>query len=297
MDAWMELSAGLSSRVGAAAPGLVALLSKGRRPQRSGFLWSPGVVVTSEQGLPEGAARAMLPGGGMAQATPAGRDPGTNLAVFRLDGAPAGPAWAEAAEPAVGNLALLLGADGMGAAAARFGMVGMVGPAWTSMAGGRVDRLIRLDARLAAPEEGGPVLDVAGGLLGMSTFGPRRRTLVIPFATIARVVPELLSVGRVARGWLGVSLHPVSIPLPLQAGAAALSGLMVISLATGGPGEQAGLLPGDIVLALDGAAAGHPRAAALALASLPAGRTVPLRLLRGGVVRTMEATIGERPAC
>jgi S1-C subfamily serine protease len=297
MDFLMEFSAALTSRTAKTAPYLVALASEGRRSQRSGFLWQPGVLVTSEQGLPDGAAQAVLPNGVSVAATPAGRDPGTNIAVFRLETASPAPDWTIAAEPSPGGLVLLLGADGTGGASARLGLVNRVGPAWTSMAGGRIDRLIRLDARLAAAEEGGPVLDAAGGLLGMSTLGPRRRTLVIPAATIARIVEPLLSAGRVARGWLGVGLHPVAVPPALQPEAGATAGLMLMSLAEGGPGEKAGLLPGDIVLTLDGVATEHPRATALALAALPAGQTVTLRLLRGGVVQSTDIIIGERPSC
>ena len=79
------------------------------------------------------------------------------------------------------------------------------------MAGGRIDTLIRLDTRLAV-DEGGLVLTPSGGLIGMSTSGPRRRTIVIPTATLARVIDPLLADGRIARGWVGVGLQPVMIP-------------------------------------------------------------------------------------
>ncbi len=293
MDILMEWSAVLSGRVATAAPWLLGVVTEGRRPQRSAFVRAPGVMVTSEHGLPAGPVRAVLPGGKAVEATPAGRDPGTNLAVYRLDTAT--PAWPDAGEPAVGALALLLGADGDGGPAARVGLISTLGDAWTSMAGGRVDRLIRLDAKLSPQIQGGPVLDAAGGLLGMSTLGPRRRALVIPAITIKRVVGALLSAGRMAHGWLGISLHPVAVPAALEAGAAA--GLMVMALTADGPGEKAGLMPGDIVLTLDDAVTEHPRATAAALAALPIGRTVPLRLLRGGVVRMVNATVGERLSC
>jgi S1-C subfamily serine protease len=298
MDLLMEWSQALSGRVAEAGPWLVSLTSDRRKSQRSGFVWAPGLVVTSEQGLPDGPAHVVLPGGETVEAAQVGRDPSTNVALYRLPTTvPAGEAsgWPAAGDPAVGMLTLLLGADGNGGPAARIGLVSSLGGAWTSMAGGRIDRLIRLDARLSPQIEGGPVLDAAGGLLGMSTLGPRRRALVIPTSTITRVVSALVSSGRVARGWLGVSLHPVAVPPALNASATA--GLMIMSIAPGGPGEQAGLLPGDIILTLDGSATEHPRATAATLASLPVGRTVPLRLLRGGVVQMMDAVIGERPSC
>jgi len=77
----------------------------------------------------------------------------------------------------------------------RLGVVNLAGPEWASSAGGRIDRYIVLDLRLARAEEGGPVLDAAGGRLGITTFGPRAKVLVIPAATIERIVPALLRTG------------------------------------------------------------------------------------------------------
>ena len=106
-------------------------------------------------------------------------------------------------------------------------MVHAIGPEWHSQAGGRIDALLRLDARLGA-DEGGPVLTLAGRLLGMSTAGPRRRALVIPAATIDRVLDPLLAEGRIARGWLGVGLQPVMVPDSLREAAGRDSGMMVV---------------------------------------------------------------------
>jgi S1-C subfamily serine protease len=164
------------------------------------------------------------------------------------------------------------------------------------MAGGRIDRLISLDARLSGQEEGGPVLDAAGGLLGMSTLGPRRRVLIIPAATVSRVLAPLLDEGQVARGWLGLGLQPVSIPAAWQASAGLETGLMVISLVAQGAAEQAGVLPGDILLAVDGMPTLHPRAVARALGATSVGKAVALRLLRGGVPTDLVATVAARPA-
>ncbi len=164
------------------------------------------------------------------------------------------------------------------------------------MAGGKIDRLVNLDIRLEPRDEGGPVLDGEGKLLGMSTLGPRRRVLVIPAATIERIMPQLLAGGRVAQGWLGLGLQPVGIPAALRPAAGREAGLMVISLAAGGPAEQAGVLPGDILLEVAGAAAPHPRAVARALSGDQVGRPVPLRLLRAGAPLELQATVALRPA-
>ena len=91
-------------------------------------------------------------------------------------------------------------------------------------------------------------------------------------------------------------LQPVSIPAGWQAAAGLDAGLMVISLATPGPAEQAGVLPGDILLAVDGAAAPHMRAMARGLGSRAAGTDVTLRLLRGGTPIELPVLIAARPA-
>src|SRR5262249_28745435 len=126
------------------------------------------------------------------------------------DGAP-DPTLSPAAEPRPGALALALGADDAGVSI-RLGIIHSVGPSWHSRAGGRIDRRISLDLTLSAREEGGPVLDAAGGVLGISTLGPRGRVLVIPSSTVDGVIEPLLSKGRIERGWLGVTLQPVLVP-------------------------------------------------------------------------------------
>ncbi len=294
LDPLLTFSDALAGRVAAAAP-LLASIHPGARAQRSATLWRPGVLVTSEQGLPaEPNVPVTMPDGSRGQAVLAGRDPGTNVAVLRLD--LDGPALPEPAEPRTGALALLLGAAADGAPTARMALVHRVGPAWESMAGGRIDQLISLDARLSGREEGGPVLDAAGGLLGMSTLGPRRRVLVIPAVTVNRVLAPLLAEGQVARGWLGLGLQPVSIPAAWHAAAGLDRGLMVISLAAQGAAEQAGVLPGDILLAVNGTPALHPRAVAKALGSDSVGKVATLRLLRGGAPVELSATVAARPA-
>ena len=294
LDPLLTFSDTLVGRVAAARPWLVSI-HPGSRAQRTATLWRPGVLVTSEQGLPADASvPVMMPDGTRGHATLAGRDPGTNVAALRLE--LDGPALPEPAEPQVGALALALGAAADGSPTARLALVHRAGPAWESMAGGRIDRLIGLDARLSGQEEGGPVLDAAGRLLGMSTLGPRRRVLVIPAVTVNRVLAPLLAEGQVARGWLGLGLQPVSIPAAWQAPAGMDAGLMVISLVAQGAAEMAGVLPGDILLAVDGVPAPHPRAVAKALGATSVGKTVTLRLLRGGAPMDLGATVAASPA-
>ena len=100
--------------------------------------------------------------------------------------------------------------------------------------------------RLRKSAEGGLVLDAGGEAIGMAVFGPRRRVLVIPTATIERIAPKLASNGRIARGYLGLGLQPVTI----EGGEG--SGAMVMRVDPQGPGALAGLYQGDILVAWNG---------------------------------------------
>ncbi len=301
-DPLVQFSAALAARAAAARP-LVAGIAMRGHPVLSGTLWRQDVVVASEQALPDGAeAEILLPDGGSFAGRIVGRDAGTNIAVLRFD-APAVPAQAAPAAPPVGtpepqpgSLVLALGADGAGGVSVRLGAVHSVGPAWHSRAGGHIDRRILLDIGLGGHEEGGPVIDAAGGLIGISTLGPRRRVLVIPPATVARVLEPLLATGRVERGWLGAAVQPVLVPEALQAEAGQSLGLMVIGVTGSGPAAQAGVLAGDILLAVDGAAVGNTPQLARLLDLAPIGSTVALRLIRAGALMSLSATVGTRPA-
>lgn len=294
-DAFSQFSVALGQHA-AAGRGLVAEIRMRGRPPCTGTLWRKDVVVASEQALPEVAeSEIALAEGGTFAARLAGRDKGTNIAVFRLEGGPEAPTRAAAGEPQPGALILALAAAGAGGLAVRLGAVHSVGPAWHSRAGGHIDRRINLDIRLGGREEGGPVLDAAGALLGISTLGPRRRVLVIPAATIERVLDPLLTTGRVARGWLGASVQPVLVPEGLRAEAGQSLGLMVIGVTSDGPAAQAGMLMGDILVAVDGEGVGSASQLAARLGPESVGRQVQLRLIRAGTVQAVSATVGARP--
>lgn len=288
------LSDALAARF-AAARDSVAAVRLSERAHLGAILWRHDVLVTSEQSLPDGEAlQAVLADGAGVTGKLAGRDPATNVAVIRLDKAANAPTLS-ASSTQVGALVIAAGADGGGRPSARLGLVNAVGPEWHSMRGGRIDARIQLDIRLAASEEGGPAFDAAGGWLGMMTFGPRGQILVIPAATIERIAPALLTSGHVPRGWLGIALRPVAVPDELRPAAGEATGLMVMSLSPEGPAAQAGIVAGDIILSVDGTSARRLRSVLAHLGSDSVGKTVALRVIRGGAVIAVEATITERP--
>ena len=276
------------------ARSLVARIAVQGHRQRSGILWRKDVVVASEQAFPDTAEAAVtLADGSAFSARVAGRDRGTNVIALRVDDAPAA-ARSVAAEPQPGALALGFGAGGAGVTV-RLGIIRSVGPSWHSRMGGRIDRHILLDMAVSAREEGGPVLDAAGGVLGMSTLGPRRSVLVIPSSTVDAVIEPLLSKGRVERGWLGLALQPVLLPEGFEVEAVASRGLMIMGVSKGGPAAQANLHVGDILVAIGGQSITSLAMLAERLGPGSVGQEVELRLVRAGHLITLYATVGPRP--
>jgi S1-C subfamily serine protease len=124
----------------------------------------------------------------------------------------------------------------------------------------------------------------------MAVFGPRRRVLVIPTATIERVAAKLESHGRIGRGYLGLGLQPVAV----ETGEG--SGAMVMSVDPKGPGALAGVHQGDVIVAWNDEPIRHLQSVLRSLGSDSVGRTITLGLRRAGEARQVPLTIGERPA-
>jgi S1-C subfamily serine protease len=290
----IHVSEALAARVRLARPLVAGIAVPGHR-MRSGTLWRKDVVVASEQRFPDaGDAQVTLADGSAFTARVAGRDPGTNVVALRLDGTP-DPAPLRAGEPQPGGLVLAFGADD-GGIAMRLGVIRSVGPSWHSRAGGRIDRRITLDIGVTRSEEGGPVLDPGGGLLGISTLGPRGRVLVIPASTVETVLDLLLSKGRVERGWLGLALQPVLVPEALQAEVSQSQGLMVMSVSKDGPAARANLHAGDILVKIARESVTSPSAVAQYLGPDSVGNQVELHLIRSDKPLSIAVTVGIRPS-
>ena len=233
-------------------------------------------------------ATVTLPDGVSAAATLAGSDPGTDIAVLKVD-APGAPVVAAPDDPAPGNLALALGRSEDSGINATLGIVSAVSGPWRTWRGGRLDRYIRLDLTLYPGSSGGLVLNAAGQALGIATSALSRIAgLAIPASTINRVVDEVLARGRVARGYLGVGLQPVELPDHQK-------GLIVLSLEPEGPAALAGVLIGDVLVALGGIAVADTDDIQTVLEKHGVGRAIEVAVVRGGASRSVSITIGERP--
>ena len=282
-----RLSAELAAVVAKHAPAAVSISSE--RSVSSGFLWRPGLIVTADEALEEdGNVEVTLAGGAVVAAVVAGRDPATDVALLRIERKDAPAAALVPAPVATGALALVVGAIS-GDPTATFGIVSRSTGPWRSLRGGAIDARIELDLTLPRRSEGGLALDAAGRAFGMAVFGPRRRVLVIPAATIERVAAKLETDGRIPRGYLGLALQRV----PGQASGTA--GAMVMSLDPKGPAAKAGILQGDVLLAWNGSPIRHLHALLRGLGPDSVGESVTLGLRRAGQSRDVKLEIAARP--
>jgi S1-C subfamily serine protease len=292
------LSDDLAGAVERAAPFVVAVNGRGRLPS-SGVIWRDGVVVTAEHSLKRDEdLSVILADGRKVGATLAGRDPGTDVAVLKVEHAGATPAFAPAGSVKTGNLALAIARSPDLGATATMGVISAVAGSWSTWRGGRLDQYIRLDVSLYPGSSGAAVIDTAGRVLGIATSALSRAAgVAIPAATVDRVAGELLSKGRVTRGYLGLGLQPVGLPehlinkLKLQAD----SGLIVLTAEPGGSAGRAGILVGDVLIALDGKAVEDMQNLQAVLAGDTVGKTVKAAILRGGELAEVAIVVGERP--
>lgn len=282
-----QLSTAMADAVAAAAGSVVAVHTG--RSRSSGFAWRDGLVVTCDEALPDDAEVTVhLPGGASTSAKLVGRDPGTDIALLRVEGASPSLIVFDAAPVRTGAIALAVGSLA-GTPVAAAGVVSVSAPAWRSLRGGEIDARIELGLTLRRLAEGGLALDAQGRAIGMNVFGPRRRVLVIPGATVDRVAAQLAAHGRVPRGYLGVGLQPVRIE-PEGVGA------MVMAIDRDGPAATAGLHQGDVIVAWNGEPLRSVQALLRALGPASVGTVITLSLRRAGQSVEAKITIGERPA-
>jgi S1-C subfamily serine protease len=300
LQAWSDRVADLVEALGRH----VVAVHVGRHETASGVAWRADTVVTVAHALPRASDITLtLPGGATATAHLAGADGSTDLAVLRLDAGALEPvAASNDATLRTGNWVMAVARGGHGDLAVDHGLVGRTGPGWQTWRGGRIDRLIRLDGGLGAGFSGAPIADASGRVVGIATAAlARGYGIVIPNATIDRVTQILLEKGRVARGYLGIGTQPVALAAPPLAQLAEqleldpAQGLLISSIAQGGPADQAGWLIGDILLELGDQKVCDLDTLQAALSGDRVGTRMRAGLARGGVLVQSAVTIGERP--
>ena len=295
-SALVELSNGLANAVEQAGQSVVAVLEGGRGGV-SGTVWREGIVVTAEHTIRgEDEVTLVLPSGEQTRAKSLGGDASTDVAVLKVEAKVVAAKFANVAQVKTGHVVLAIGRRGEEGVSASFGMVSATGGAWRTWQGGKIDRYLRLDLNPYPGFSGGPLVDASGAVLGINTSGPRRSVVTIPNGTVDRVVETVLKRGRITRGFFGVGVQPVAFP---DASKSALGlernrGLLVITTTEGGPADKAGVMIGDIIVAVDGSNVAHASDLQSALDPEKVGNAVPVRVLRGGKLQDVKITVGER---
>ena len=255
----------------------------------SGVFWRPGAIVTAEHTVRrEEEITVTLPDGTTVPAALAGTDPGTDLAVLKIDVTTHAPGRTTTA-PAPGTLALTIGRSEDSGVNATLGIISARSGEWRTWRGGRLDHYIRLDLTLYPGSDGGAVVNTNGETIGVATSALSRIAgLAIPAVTVDRVVDEIMARGRVTRGYLGVGLQPVELPDHQK-------GLIVLSVEPAGPAAGAGILIGDILVKLGGKPVQDTDDIQLVLERHAVGGKVEVEVLRGGESRRIDVVVGERP--
>jgi S1-C subfamily serine protease len=289
-----QFSNSLADAVAAAAPSVVQV-NGGRRPV-SGLVYADEVVLTTMRGVGQQEhARVRRGDGQVFQGDLAGWDPATQLAVLRVPGLGTAPIVRATGEPRVGHLALAIARSWSNAVTATAGLVSVIGGPLATGRGRAIERVIRTSAPMHEGFSGGAFVDPDGKLLGVATaISIRGLGVVIPAAGAWTAAAALLEHGTLKRGFLGIAAQPVSVPEKQRGTSAQTEGLLVVRVSPGSPADGAGILVGDILLALDD----HPLTVPEELLDLLVGArvstTVSLQVIRGDRVLGVAVTVAER---
>src|SRR2546428_884009 len=294
-----SLSDGLANAVQRAGRSVVAAQGRRRFPA-SGLAWREDQVVTASHVLERDSDLSVTSSDGTQHpARIVGRDSGSDLAVLAVQGASLHPIErAVGGSLSAGHLVLAVGRPGTPEPIASFGAVSSVGGAWRTAQGGLLEAYIRADVALLPGLSGGALVDVSGNVVGLlSAYLARGDPVVIPTATFAGVVKRILTGGSLRRAYLGVSTQAVELQdvLRLRLGLEQTAGLMLLGLEPGAPAERAGLLLGDILLAIGDRTVEDGEALQMALGPDVVGKSVTIRLIRGGGLREGSLVAPPRP--
>jgi serine protease Do len=289
-----ELSNSFADAVAAAAPSVVQV--HGRRRPASGLAYGDGVVVTTMRAVGrQDGLRVRSHAGDTLEATLAGWDPATSLAVLNVPGLSAPPFIPSTTPARVGHLALAVARSWSNAVTATAGVVAVIGGPLATGRRRAIDQVIRTTAPMHDGFSGGAFLDAGGALIGMTTAATIRGFgVVIPAGIVWKTAAHVLEHGGSARGYLGIVGQPVQLP-DSQSGSGSRSALLVVSVAPGGPAAAASVLVGDVILSLDGAPVTSPEDLLDLLTGSRVGQSATLHILRGGSPAEVAVTIGARP--
>jgi len=237
------------------------------------------------------------------QARVLGDDPDTDLALLRVEADVSLPAarLGDSSKLRRGQIAIAIGNPLGFDATVTAGVVSALGRSLQSRTGRMIEDVVQTDAALNPGNSGGPLVSSAGEVVGINTaviMGAQGICFAVASNTAHFVAGEIARHGRVRRAYIGVSAATTEIPrrIALRLGLSQATGARLIAVDQSGPAAQAGLLSGDIVVALDGRAIASVGELLRALDADMINRTVSLDVLRRSERKRVWIGPVERPA-
>lgn len=306
LDAYSRIVTKVVDRVG---PSVVRLDIRGkdRRPMGtgSGVLISPDGLLLTNSHLVQGAKRAGITtlDGRRLTARVLGDDPDTDLALVRIEEDVPVPAARLGNSKTLkrGEIAVAIGNPLGFDASVTAGVVSALGRSLRARSGRLIEDVIQTDAALNPGNSGGPLVSSRGEVIGINTAivaGAPGICFAVASNTAAFVLGEILRHGRVRRAYLGIGVDTIALPrrIALRHDLAQGTGAVITSVETDGPADHAGLLTGDILIAV----AGEPVTGADDLVRLldaeKIDRVIPFDVLRRSEQRRFHASLRERQA-
>ena len=229
-----------------------------------------------------------------------GTDPKTDLAVIKIS-AKNLPAikWGDSDNLEVGEFVLAFGNPYSLGHTVTMGIVSAMGRANVGIAD--YEDFIQTDAAINPGNSGGPLVNIKGELVGINTAifsktgGYQGIGFAVPSNMVKSVMDQLITEGKVTRGWLGVTIQNLTPELAKEFGLKKTSGALVTDVFEGSPAEKANLLRGDVILEIDGKNVKDVESLRNMVAQSNVGSTIKLKILREGKKVSLNADIVEYP--
>lgn len=268
----------------------VIQVRSGNHGSGSGVIWrSDGIIMTNQHVVANREhAKVLLSDNRELRATVIARDPVLDLAALKVDivglrAAEIGPSQSVR----VGELVIAIGNPWGQRGVVTAGIISGIGAIETGWRRGKAE-YIRSDVQLAPGNSGGPMLDARGCVIGINAmiFGGD-----LGVAIPSHIATQFLAVAEGQQPVLGVGVQPVVLPAPLQGATQHNLGLLVVAVQPDSAAERGGVLLGDVLLDVAQTAVADQHTLKYALAQQPLGSQIQLRLLRGGVLQTVNVAL------
>jgi len=283
------------------AAGSVIPPPKAEEALGSGFIIDPAGYILTNNHVIDGATSVTvtLDDGTILPATIIGQDKRGDLAVLKVDAGHQLPAvvFGDSSKLKVGDWVMAIGNPyGLDQSTS----AGIVSALHRDIGENKYDDFIQTDATINRGNSGGPLFNLAGQVIGVNSaiYSPSGGSVgigfAIPSAMVQPVAESLKTTGTVKRGWLGVSAQDMTPEIQKMLGLPTATGALIGGVMAGGPAANA-LRPGDVLVALNGAAITNTRSLMIRTAQILAGDTARAQFWRDGSLQSADITIAVPP--